>query len=133
MAGHEVAYPDRANLFVGQELLQRRVRVDGQLELARQRLVQDQQVDLVDPELACALVERVQRLVVAVIGDPDLRLDEDLGAVETGPTDRLADLPLVEVRRGGVDVAVAGGQRRLDGRDRLVRGRLEEECSWAPR
>jgi hypothetical protein len=34
--------------------------------------VQDQQIDLVDAELACALVEGVQRLVVAVVGDPDL-------------------------------------------------------------
>ena len=32
------------------------------VELAGQRLVQDQQVDLVDPELARALVEGVQRL-----------------------------------------------------------------------
>jgi hypothetical protein len=88
--------------------------------------VQDQEVDLVDPELARALVEGVQRLVVAVVGDPDLRLDEDLGAVEAGATDRLADLALVEVCRGGVDVSVPGGQRRLHGRDGLVRGRLKD-------
>ena len=40
------------------------------------RLVQDEQVELVDAELADRLVERVQRLVVAVVADPDLGLDE---------------------------------------------------------
>ena len=34
------------------------------------------------PELARALVEGVQRLVVAVVADPDLGLDEDLRAVD---------------------------------------------------
>jgi hypothetical protein len=68
-----------------------------------------------------ALVEGLQRLIVAVVADPDLRLEEDLGAVEIGAANGLAHLSLVEVRRGGVDVAVAGGQRRLDGCDRLVR------------
>ena len=46
--------------------------------------MQDQQVDLVDAELAGALVERVQGLVVAVVADPDLGLDEHLVAVEPG-------------------------------------------------
>ena len=41
------------------------------LEVDRQWLVQDQQVDLVDAELGGALVEAVQRLVVAVVADPD--------------------------------------------------------------
>jgi hypothetical protein len=36
--------------------------------------VQDQQVDLVDSELAGAFVEAVQGLVVAVVADPDLGL-----------------------------------------------------------
>ena len=40
--------------------------------------MQDQQVDLVDPELSGALLEAVQRLVVAVVADPDLGLQEDL-------------------------------------------------------
>jgi hypothetical protein len=41
-------------------------------------LVQDQQVDLVDPELAGAFFKAVQGLVVAVVADPDLGLQEDL-------------------------------------------------------
>ena len=59
---HEVGDADRAHLAVGVQRLQRLVGVDGQLELAGQRLVQDQQVDLVDAELAGGLVEGVQRL-----------------------------------------------------------------------
>ena len=59
---HEVADPDRADLPVGEQRLQRPVRLQGRLELRRQRLVQDQQVDLVDAELAGALLEPVQGL-----------------------------------------------------------------------
>lgn len=77
--------------------------------------MEDEQVDLFDAELAGALLKPVQRLVVAVVGDPDLRLDEDLGAVQPRGADRLADLALVAVGSGGVDVAVAGRQRGLNG------------------
>ena len=84
---HEVADADRADLAVGQERLQRAVSVEGPVERAGQRLVEDQQVDLLDAELAGALLEGVQRLVVAVVADPDLRLDEDVGAVEAGGGD----------------------------------------------
>jgi hypothetical protein len=61
MRRHEVGDTDRADLAVGVQLLQRLVCVDGQFELAGQRLVQDQQVDLLDTELAGRLVEGVQR------------------------------------------------------------------------
>jgi hypothetical protein len=55
--------------------------------------VQDQQVDLVDAELAGALVEGVQRLVISVVADPDLGLQEDrctaaLDACTASPTSR---------------------------------------------
>jgi hypothetical protein len=66
-------------------------------------LVQEQQVDLVDAELAGALVEAVQRLVVAVVGDPDFRLDENLRPVDARVGEAFADLLLVEVGGGGVD------------------------------
>jgi hypothetical protein len=115
-----------ADPAVSEKCLPRPVGADGELELPRECLVEDQQVDLVDAELAGALVEGVQGLVVAVVGDPDLGLDEDLRAVETRATDRFADLALVAVRRGGVDVAVTGRQRGLDRCDRLVRSLLED-------
>ena len=105
---HEVADADGADLAVCQQRLQRPVRLEGLVEGRGQRLVQDQQVDLVDAELAGALLEAVQRLVVAVVADPDLGLDEDLVAGDAGAVDGLADLALVAVRRGGVDVPVAG-------------------------
>jgi hypothetical protein len=68
--GHEVAHADRADPALGEESLERPVGVEGAVEGRGQRLVQEQQVDLVDAELAGALVERVQRGVVAVVADP---------------------------------------------------------------
>ena len=126
VVGHEVADADRAHLAVGQQLLQRPVGADGELELVRQGLVQDQQVDLVDAELAGALVEGMPSLVVAVVGDRDLGLDEDLRTSEARAADGLPHLTLVTLRRRRIDVPVAGGQRHLDGGKGLVRRRLED-------
>jgi hypothetical protein len=53
--------------------------------------VQDQQVDLVDAELAGALVEGVQRLVISVVADPDLGLQEDRRTTTLRRADRLAN------------------------------------------
>jgi len=132
VVGHEVADPDRAELPVGQQLLERPVGIEGEVELAGQRLVKDEQVELLDAELACALVEGVQRLLVAVVGDPDLGLEEDVGAVEPGRTDRLADLALVAVGGGGVDVAVAGVERGSDRVAGLVGRRLKDAQAEGP-
>jgi hypothetical protein len=81
--------------------------------------VQDQQVQPVDAKLAGALVERVQGGVVAIVADPDLRLEEHLVAGDAGATDAFADLTLVEVRGGRVDMTVAEAEGLLDrgGRD----------------
>ena len=62
------------------------------------------------PSLRGALVEAVQGLVVAVVADPDLGLQEDVGPVEARAVDRLTDLALVAVGGGGVDVAVAAAR-----------------------
>jgi hypothetical protein len=62
-----------------------------------------------------ALVEGVQRLLVAVVADPHLRLEEHLAAVDAGGVDRLADLTFVAVGGGGVDMAVAGFKGGLHG------------------
>jgi hypothetical protein len=74
----EVADADRADLAVGEQRLQGAVGLQSAVERRRQRLVQDQQIDLIDAELAGALLEGVQRLVVSVVADPDLGLQEDL-------------------------------------------------------
>jgi hypothetical protein len=76
--------------------------------------VQDEQVDLVDTELAGALVEGVQRGVVAVVADPDLGLDEHVGPAHARAADALADLALVGVGRRGVDEAVPGAKVSTD-------------------
>jgi hypothetical protein len=102
VAGHEVGDPDCPHLAVGQKVLERFVG-DGAVERGGQRLVQDQQVDLVHPELAGALVESVQGLVVPVVAVPDLGLDEDLGPADAGAADGLAGLPFVGVGGCGVD------------------------------
>jgi hypothetical protein len=78
VAGHEVADADGPDLAPRVQLLQGSVGLQGAVELRGQRLVQEQQVDHVDAELVCALVEGVQGGVVAVVADPDLGLDEDL-------------------------------------------------------
>ena len=91
--------------------------------------MQDQQVDLVDAELARTLLEAVQRLLIPVVADPDLGLKEGLRALEARTPELLSDLPLVAVRRCRVDVPVAGCQRRLDCRPSLLRRRLEDTKS----
>jgi hypothetical protein len=106
MIGHEVADPGRPHPTVGEQCLQRAVRLQCQVEPGGQRLVQDQQIDPVDAELAGTLVEGVQGRLVAVVTDPDLGLDEHLGPVHTGATNSLARLALVAVRGRGVDVAI---------------------------
>jgi hypothetical protein len=52
VVAHEVADPDRAHLAVGQQRLQRRIHGDRPVEAVWGRLVQDEQVELVDDELA---------------------------------------------------------------------------------
>jgi hypothetical protein len=123
---HEVADADRADRAVREQRLERPVGVEGPVEGAGQGLVEDEQVDLLHTELSGALVEPVQGLVVAVVGDPDLGLEEDVGAVEPRSADRVADLALVAVGGGGVDVAVPGVERGADGAARLVGRRLED-------
>jgi hypothetical protein len=122
---HEVAHADRADLAVGQQRLQGAVRLEGPVEGRGERLVEDQQVDLLDAELARALLETVQRLVVAVVGDPDLGLEEHLGAIDARGAHSVADLTLVAVGGGGVDQPVALPQRGRDGRRGLLRRALE--------
>ena len=117
MLDHEVADADGADLAVLEQRLQRPVCLERLAEVGRQRLVQDQQVDLVDAELAGALVEGVQRLVISVVADPDLGLQEDRRTTALRRVYRFADLALVAVGGGRVNVAVAGAER---GRDRAV-------------
>ena len=128
---HEVADPDRADLPVAEQALQPPIGLQRRPELRRQRLMQDQQIDLVDTELAGTLLEPVQSLVVAVVTDPDLGLHEHLGAVQTSGRDPLTDLPLIAVRGRGIDVAVAGLQRNRDRIAGLLRRGLKHPKTQA--
>jgi len=57
--------------------------------------MEEVKVHRVQAELASAHVERMKGSVVAVIGDPDLRLDEQFRGIEAAGSDRGADLQLV--------------------------------------
>ncbi len=126
LVGHEVRHPDRTHPAIGVELFQRAVSAQGAVEALGQGLVEQEQVDLVDAELLGGLLEPVEGLVVAVVADPQLRLDEHLTPVKTGVPDGVADTGLVAVGGGGVDVPIPDPQRlRHCGRGLLGR-RLED-------
>ena len=75
---HEVADADRADPAAREQSLQGTVGLESPLEGRRERLVEDQQVDLVDAELAGALLKAVQSPAISVVADPDLGLQEHL-------------------------------------------------------
>jgi hypothetical protein len=125
---HEVADADRAYPAVGEQRFQRPVRLDREVEAGRHGLVQQEQVDPLDAELAGTLVEGVQGRVVTVVRDPDLRLHEHLGPVDlchAGTADGVADAALVEVGGRRVDEPIPVGQGQLDGIGGLVGWGLE--------
>lgn len=122
----EVAHADRAHPVVREQPLERAVGVDRAVEEVRCDLMQDEHVDLLEAELRRRLLEGVEGPVVAVVGRPHLRLDHDVVAVDARGSQTLAHLALVAVRRGRVDVAVAGSDGRLDGSGRLVGRGLED-------
>ena len=126
MGRHEVAHPDRAHPPLGEEPLQRPVGVHGAVEVAGERVVEDEQVDVVDAQLPAALVEGVQRLIVSKVADPHLRLDEDVGSVEPTATHCLADGAFVHVGGRGVDEPITGAQRGRNRFGRLLRRGLED-------
>src|SRR5699024_3685441 len=111
---------------IGHQLLQRLVRTNRPLEVGGQRLVQQQQIDLLNTQFPSRLIKAVQRLVVAVVGDPQLGLDEDLGAVQARLLDALADLALVAIGGCGIDQTVANAQGLSDCGDGLLRRGLED-------
>ena len=126
VVSHEVRDADRARAAGGEHLLDRLVCADGAVELARHRVVQQEEVDVVDAEPPQAAVEADECLVVAVVADPELGDDEDLAAVDRGASDPLADLALVAVCGGGVEERVAVRDRGLDRNGRLLRRALED-------
>jgi hypothetical protein len=76
--------------------------------------VDEVQVDVVEPEALERRLERPPGLALADVLDPEFRGDEQLVARDAAGGDRAPDGLLVLVGRGGVDGAVAGGQRVAD-------------------
>jgi len=126
MGRTEVADSDGPHPPFVKEPLQRPVGVDGGVEVLRQGLVQEVEVHRVDAQLAGADLEGMQRTVEAVVGHPDLGLDEELGPLDAARQDGGADLTLVHVGSGGVNHAVAGPQGLLDGGLGDIGWRLED-------
>ena len=94
--------------------------------LGRRRPVDQVEVDVLHPEPPEALLERLEGRVEALLAVPELGRDEDLLARQAGGGDRRPDPLLVAVGGGGVDVAVAGGERLLDHPLGVLRGHLED-------
>ena len=78
------------------------------LEFRRDRPVQEVQVEVIKAKLANAGVEGAERLVVAEIGDAQLRGDEKILARDSAAEDALTDLCLVVVAGCRVDQPVSG-------------------------
>lgn len=81
--GGEVADADGPHPAIGEQFLQRAVGGHRLLEVADVGLVKDEEIEPFDPELADGLLEGVQGLVPAVVGDPDLGLEEDVLALDS--------------------------------------------------
>ena len=75
-----------------------------------------EQVEVVEAERLEGAVEGCESVGPVVEAVVELARDIDVGAVDTGLGDRLADLLLVAVHLGGVDVAVAGPEGGEGGR-----------------
>ncbi len=72
----------------------------------RRRPVNEIEVDIFGTELLQAAVEGAQRIVIALIGIPELGGDEDVLAVEAGRTDAFADALFVVVTGSRIDVTI---------------------------
>ena len=126
----EVADADSAQLSVGKQGFQCFVGRDGLVELGRVGLVQDEQINLLEAELRRRLLKSVQRLIVSVVGDPNLGLDEDVRAVEAGTAQRLPDPLFVAVGSGSVDVAVSDLEGSLHSHHRFLgRGLVDTKAN----
>src|SRR5699024_12842856 len=107
MFNHKVTDPDGANLPLFKESFQCAVGIEGLVKLAGHGLMQQQQVDDINAELASAFVKSVQGLIEPVVGDPDFSLQKDLVTGQPRVADRLTDCTFVVIRRCGVDYPVA--------------------------
>lgn len=85
----------------------------------------EEEVQVVQPDLLHRALEGVEGVVVRVGAVVQLAGDEDVAPVETGVPDRLPDLLLVAVHLSRVDVPVSGLQGRQGGLTGFLRRDLE--------
>ncbi|MCY1243200.1 hypothetical protein D9M72_562050 [compost metagenome] len=83
----------------------------GHRHVTAARPVQEKQVDMVGPQLFQALVDRGEEVAMRIFVDPDLGGEEDVGARHAGIVDGFADLGLVAVDLGRVDMVEAELER----------------------
>src|SRR5450631_3848663 len=104
----EVGDADRAGATVGAELLQRPPRGDEVAAVqGRERPMDQEQVDVIEAQLAERCLERAASVVRPVVAVVELAGDEHLRSVQAGAAYGLPDAALVAVHLGGVDVPVA--------------------------
>ena len=91
-----------------------------------ERLVDQIQVEVVNPELLKRSLERTSRLLLALMLNPELRRDEQLLARDAARLDPATDGFLVAVRRSRVERLVPGGNRLDDHLLRVLGWNLED-------
>ena len=121
----EVGDSDRPGASGAVDLLERLPRLD-EVANARQRPVDQEEIQVVELHRGERSVELLQRRVVGVEAVVELARDEDLAAVESRISNLLPYFPLVAVHLGRVDMTVADPQRLQRRRPRLRRRNLED-------
>ena len=76
--------------------------------------VQQQQIDLAEPQPRQAIARRALQLARREMTGPDFGGDEHVAALDAGRAQTFTDFALVVIHLGGVDVPVAEPQRLLD-------------------
>jgi hypothetical protein len=89
----------------------------GLQAFARDRPMQQIEIDVVETQPRQARVERSASRIESLVGIPQFGRDEYLVTPESTRSDRFADLVLISIGLRGVDVAVAEAQ---SGGDRIV-------------
>ncbi len=89
----EIAHANCADHTVLVELFERAPCAVG----IGERLVQQHEVEIVSAELLQGHVDGLQRILIAVVADPDLGGEEQFLAIDAGILDALTDFGLIEI------------------------------------
>ena len=117
-AGLKLDTPDRSRLAGGDKLFERLPRGDVFVTL-RPGPVDEEQIDVVQPEPLEGFVQAHDRAVIALVGAVQFGGDEEVLAANAAVSDALAHAALVAIARSSVDVPVPGLYRGDDHRRHL--------------